>query len=443
MLEIEIKYKKKFVFGYMGGRGRGNKRKQKVTDSPVSPNSQQQKPENPAIRDKVKDSQSDNPASPGVTMAPKVDKSSSEFEKRLMDKMDTLATKVDLESMVKKEDIKTLEDDVKVLKTEFGKLSMSLGTTKTELVGKINEAKTELNEGIAKIKDELASEMATVNHRFESFGDRLTRLEVNQPQRKEFDKMFSVVITGLSYVPDEDPIQRAQVVVEAMGITDISVICAKRYGCKPLQGKPGVITAEFSTEQEKDRVLESAKNLNNNPIYKKVYVNPKRDDLHMAQVRSMNKLLDLIPGARETKYVNRNAEIVDKRDRGSTGVGRGMRGGYGRGSYNNIGHRPPPNPVDSLIGATAVGSGDRQEFDMRDMRDFPVLNRQEPVGPRFGPTVRNATPPNIRPRAPGMAGMPPMNVPPPPLPQGVRQSAPTRAAPPRQPEPNTNDTATE
>ncbi len=413
--------------------GRGNKRKQKVIDSPISPNSQQQRPENPAHR--ITD-----PSKP-VTMAPKVDKSQSDFEKRLLDKMDTLATKADLESMVKKEDIKSLEDDVKGLKTEFGKLSISLDTTKTELKGKIDQLKTDLSGEISQVKGELTSEMATVNHRFEQFGDRLSKLEVNQPQRKEFDKMFSVVITGLSYVPEEDPIQRAQVVIEAMGINDIPVIHAKRYGCKPLQGKPGVIKAEFSTEHEKDRVLESAKNLNNNPVFKKVYVNPKRDDMQMAQVRSMNRLLDLIPGARETNYVNWNAEIVDKRASGSAGVGRGRRGGYGRGNYNNIGHRPPQGPTD-LIGATATGSGGRQEYDMQ--ADFPLLNRQEPVGPRFGPTVRNATPPNVRPRAPGMAGMPPMNVPPPPLPQGVRQGAPPgAAAPPRQPEPNANNNATE
>ena len=379
--------------------------------NPSSPNSQQQRPENPAHR--ITD-----PSKP-VTMAPKVDKSQSDFEKRLLDKMDTLATKADLESMVKKEDIKSLEDDVKGLKTEFGKLSISLDTTKTELKGKIDQLKTDLSGEISQVRGELTSEMATVNHRFEQFGDRLSKLETNQPQRKEFDKMFSVVITGLSYVPDEDPIQRAQLVVEAMGINDIPVIRAKRYGCKPLQGKPGVIKVEFSSEQEKDRVLESAKNLNNDPVFKKVYVNPKRDDMQMAQVRSMNKLLDLIPGARETKYVNWNAEIVDKRDSGSAGAGRGRRGGYGRGNYNNIGHRPPPGPADNLIGATAVGSGGRQGYDME--ADFPLMNRQEAWAPRQGPTVRNATPP-LR---------PPMHMPPPPLAQRVQQGVIPRGAPPQ------------
>ena len=163
------------------------------------------------------------------------------------------------------------------------------------------------------------------------------------------------------------------------------------------------LTYIFSTEQEKDRVLESAKNLNNNPVFKKVYVNPKRDDMQMAQVRSMNKLLDLIPGARETKYVNWNAEIVDKRATGSVGAGRGRRGGYGRGSYNNVGHRPQRGPTD-LIGATAMGNGG-QGYDMH--ADFPLLTETQSVGIRQGPTLRNATP-NLRPRAPGM---PPLHTP--------------------------------
>ncbi len=191
----------------------------------------------------------------------------------------------------------------------------------------------------------------------------------------------------------------------------------------------------------KDRVLESAKKLNNNPVFRKVYVNPKRDDMQMAQVRSMNKLLDLIPGARETKYVNWNAEIVDKRDGGSAGAGRGRRGGYGRGNYNNIGHRPSQGPTDNLIGATSVESGGREEYDLQG--DFPELNG--PAGPRYGPTLRNATPSNMRPRVPGM---PPIHVPPPPLPQRVQQGAPPPAAPlrdvpPRQPEPNVNNSDTE
>ncbi len=61
-----------------------------------------------------------------------------------------------------------------------------------------------------------------------------------------------------------------------------------------------------------------------------------------------------------------------------------------------------------LIGATATGSGGRQEYDMQ--ADFPRLNELQPVGIRQGPTIRNATPPNLRPRAPGM---PPLNTPPP------------------------------
>ncbi len=411
----------------------GKKRKQKSSGSPISPNSQQKVPANPATKyDKVdielvKNTQSDNSALVdlsvnSVTMGSKRTEP-SEFEKTILDKIDTLATKQDLESMVKKVDIEPLSQDLSQLKIDYGRINTSLATTKTELLGKIEAVNKDFIDGIAEIRGDLATEMATVNHRFEQFSGRLNSLEQNQPKRKEFDTKFTVVITGLRPIPDEDPVQRAQEVIEqGMRISDAPVIRAKRFGYRPLDGAPGVLKAEFSSESHQKRVLDASKKLKDVSAYKKVYVNPSRDNLQMTNQRNMNKLLDSIPGAREKFYVNWNGDLVEKRDtwRGSGGftTTRGGRGGFtGRGNYSNIGQRPPRETED-LIGATATGNGGRQDFDM-EAEDFPALNDGNlAAGTRQGPLRWDATPRHAPP--PGL-GIPPLNVPPPPMPQHGRQ----------------------
>ena len=138
----------------------------------------------------------------------------------------------------------------------------------------------------------------------EGFAERLLVIEQRQQERDPFDFRFTVVIRGLSYEPDEDPLAKAQdVISRGIGLSEMPVLRAKRLGAR--DGRSGVIKAELSSEANVKRVVECSKALKDTSDFKKVYVNRSRNELEMVQQGNMRTLLNIIPGGEKYSYLER------------------------------------------------------------------------------------------------------------------------------------------
>lgn len=308
----------------------------------------------------------------------------------IMKKLDTMATKEDLKSMATKDDVKTLSTDIGKIQNDYQSLNSSILNTKRDLTKEIKKVDDSLTSGLAGVRDELATEMLGVNSQLEGFAERLLVIEKRQEEREPFDYRYTVVIRGVPYDPEEDPLKTAEDVIHrGIGFSEMSVIRAKRKGARPLQSQNGIIKAELSSEADVKRVIDNAKSLKQTSDFKKIYVSQARNEYQLTIHGSIRTLLNIIPGGNEYTVLP-NARIVKKRDPAQSGGGASGRGGFGgqggrggfggsggRGGFGGTGFGTRGGFNNPIFGRTNKGPNRDSNGDVPDIRNtnqFPNLN---------------------------------------------------------------------
>ena len=218
------------------------------------------------------------------------------------------------------------------LNAQFSSLKDSVDNLKKDLTKKVEDEKKDLKKDIADWKSNVDIDIAGVNNRLGDFHERLVNLEQNQPSRKDFDSRFSAVFTGIPFEEGEDPKLKAEDVIQfGLSMANVAILRAIRWGAKPDQNRHGIIKAEFSTEQLRDKVVQASPGLKDTERYKKVYIRNKRTSEQMVTYKNNRQFLKMIPGGSDYRVGDDGSIYKPKpRSNGGRGGGRGGRRGGGQ-----------------------------------------------------------------------------------------------------------------
>lgn len=182
------------------------------------------------------------------------------------------------------------------------------------------------------LRDEITEELDVIKARIDSLPVR----DVQSQQRSTADdRSLNVVIRGLSETQGEDTRAKVNKLIrDGLKIRDISCSAASRKKSS-VESKPGVIIAQFSTHEDKRKVMSAKRDLRKNQQYEHVYINhdlSSADRLMSSNFRTILNALhksDLsVKGSRvvrtnnresanSTGFQNRDSQRSNSRDRDS------------------------------------------------------------------------------------------------------------------------------